>query len=449
MSDFLDINDLNKINVKNVSSNKLPSESGVYIFADKDNKILYIGKSKNLKNRLSTYFHTKMYGKTKNMMEKAEYLSYIKVASEIESLLLEAKLIRKIKPPFNLELKDDKHPLYIRITEEKYPRVLTARRIINDSKNLSVYGPFPSSFNVKQVLSLIRKIFPFSTHKLGKRGCLHSQIGLCEPCPNIIESKNDQQRKEMRQQYLKNIRYIKTFLNGDFDNINKNLKKEMQHYSESQQYEKALEIKRRIDQIEYITKPIVDPDEYVKNPNLLRDIRLKETMQLKMLLEKYFKGIQRLTRIECFDIAHIQGSLPTASMVTFIDGIAEKSFYRRFKINQKNTSSDTDSLSEVAKRRAGHLKDWGGPDLMIIDGGKGQVSVFVQIFGNSIPIVGIAKRQETLIIPNIKGNKIDNYIIERLNGGALNAVQRLRNEAHRFAQSYHHKLIEQKLFKFS
>lgn len=432
--------------ISDIGSIKLPTLCGIYIFFDNNKNILYIGKSKNLKNRLGSYFQSRLYGKTKNMMRKAKYLSFITVNSEIESLILEANLIRREKPQYNLELKDDKRPLYIKITKEKYPRVLTARKIENDKSIQNIYGPFPSSKNVNNVLKIVRKIFPYSTHRLGKKACLRSQIGLCDPCPNDIENSPDRLKYVLRKKYLKNIKYVKKFLDGDFVKIKYLLKKDLDEQSKNENYEKALETKNKLEQINYITQPIIDTDEYIKNPNHLTDIKKRELKNLSNILGKYFRNISEIKRIECYDVAHIQGSFPTASMVTFINGFPETSLYRRFKILQEKKQSDTDSLNEVAKRRQKHLIDWGVPDLMIIDGGKGQVSSFLKVFTNTIPIVGVAKREETLVIPVYESTVDIHYIEEKLKEEALYIVQKLRNEAHRFARSYHHKLIEKELF---
>ena len=160
------------------------------------------------------------------MISDAQELSFIQVGSELEALLLEARLIRSYKPKYNIISKDDKHPLYIQITKEKYPRVITVRKIDLESEpSLANYGPFPSSKNVRSVLKMIRRIFPYSDHKLGKRPCLYSHIGLCDPCPNEIVQST--QYLVLRKKYLKNIRSIKSILDGHIDEVKKNLEKEM------------------------------------------------------------------------------------------------------------------------------------------------------------------------------------------------------------------------------
>lgn len=356
------------------------------------------------------------------MVKEATSLAIMRVDSELEALLLEAKLIHKFQPKYNSVAKDDKHPLYITVTDEKLPRVIMTR--INGA-----YGPFPSSNVVRQVLKMIRRIFPYSDHKIGKRPCLYSQIGLCSPCPNEITQKNQIKK------YKSNIKNIQSLLNGKIDKVRENLEKEMQSYSREQKYEEALVTRDKIDRLEYITKPRTPTEFYLENPNLLDDIRVKEMESLKSLLLNFKLKIKKLHRLECYDIAHLAGTHPTASMVTFIDGEAEKLFYRHFKIKSAGKGDDYESLREVAKRR---LKNsWGKPDLIIVDGGKGQVKAFEEIVTN-IPIVGIAKNPDRLIV-QIKSI--------RLAGPALNLVSRIRDEAHRFARRYHHKLLKMNLLQ--
>ena len=420
----------------------MPESPGVYLFK-KNNRPIYVGKAVNLKRRITSYFDLDLEPKTSRMIKEADSVGIIRVNSELESLLLEAKLIRKHMPHYNIAAKDDKHPLYIRITKEEFPRVITARKISSREPNLAFFGPFPSSNNVRSVLRMIRRIFPYSDHKLGKRPCLYSQIGLCNPCPNSISRSR---QSDLKRKYLGSIRRIKAVLSGKFNSVRENLQKEMDNFSENLKYEEALELREQIKKLDYITQPQMPVDFYMENPNLLNDIREKELSQLQKILKLYNLDLKSLNRIECFDIAHFAGDSPTASMVVFIDGEADKTFYRHFRIRRQKGDSDTDSLREVIKRRLNHLKDWGKPDLIIVDGGKPQTSTFVrELESYNVPVVGLAKRFETLVIPirrdgtlNLKEHKVQR-------GSALNLVQRIRDEAHRFARAYHHKLVSKSL----
>lgn len=380
------------------------------------------------------------------MIKKTKYLSYIKVGSDLEAILLEAKLVKKTKPKFNSQLKDDKHPLYIRITKEKYPRVLTARSIDEKEKNIAFFGPFPSSRNVRSVLKMLRKIFPYSTHKSEKRKCLYSQIDLCSPCPSEIKKEKSKKAKNrLKKEYLQNIHYIKRVLSGNLYLVKDSLERKMQKLSNKKDFESAANLRDKIERLDYITQPITPVDRFVENPNLIEDIREDELKSLKRIISKH-KKIKTLKRIECFDVAHLAGVKPTASMVTFINGEPDKSCYRHFKIRQKKGWDDVASMGEVAKRRAKYLADWGVPDIIIVDGGKTQVSAFLKVFSKEkIPVVGITKRQEKLVIPVSYGSEKTKFEIIKLKGPALNLVQRLRDEAHRFARYYHHKLLQKSL----
>ena len=427
--------------------NTFPEKPGIYFFI-KNNKPIYIGKSKNIKTRITSYFYTNLNEKTANMIIESEKLGYVLVGSELESLLLEAKLVGLLKPKYNIQLKDDKHPLYIIITKEEFPRVTTGRKK-DLSSSVDFFGPFPSTTNVKYVLKTLRKIFPFSQHKVGKRACLYSQIKLCYPCPSAIANEKDPETsKKMKSEYLKNIKTVKRILEGKITTVQNNLQKSMLKKSKQLKYEEALNIKMKLTKLNYITQPITPAKEFIKNPNLIEDIRQQEIKNLKKILSVYIDFPKNIKRIECYDIAHLAGTNPTASMVTFIDGEPEKNLYRHFRINQKKGSSDTDSLEEAGKRRMKYISSWGIPDLIIVDGGKGQVNTFRKIFEpEKIPVIGLSKRNEKLIIP-IKDDELStNTFIEiKLpRTPAKNLVQRMRDEAHRFARRYHHLLLKRSL----
>lgn len=438
MTKFTDKLTYKVFNKKNTLS--LPETPGVYIFCDENKKPLYVGKSVSLKNRVNSYFIYDLGSKTAKLMSHVKFFSFIKVRSEIEALLLEAKLVRKFNTQYNIELKDDKNPLYIKITSDEYPRILTSRRITEDETNILTIGPFPSSSSVTYVLRSIRKVAPIALHKVEKRPCLRSQIGLCTPCPSYIESLSDSNLKlHFRRKYLANVRLVKKILSGEFDKVRSELVSKMIRSSKLEHFEEAADYKNRISALDYVTSSTIDPLKYIENPLLESDIREKELTNLLNILTK-FTSVKKLRRVECFDIAHTSGSEVTASMVVFKDGEAEKSSYRHFRVHQPNRRSDTDSMTEIAKRRKKHLDDWGIPDLIIADGGKGQIGSFISVFGQSIPIIGLAKRFETILIP-----KDGNFISIRPRGSALNFMKKIRDESHRFARRYHHHLLKKKL----
>lgn len=420
----------------------LPKSTGIYIFSV-ENTIIYIGKANSLVNRVLNYYGPNLETKTKTMVGIARSLSFIKVNSEFEALLLESKLIRKYQPRYNTISKDDKHTLYIAITNEEFPRVLSVRKL--DAKRFPLnasFGPFPNSTNVARVLKTLRRIFPYSDHgavpgKLGKRGCIYSHIGLCNPCPNEIV--NSTKYLVLRKIYLKNIRRIKSILSGKIDSIKNELIREMRILSKNENYEDALEVKRHLEKLEYITSPRIDAEMFMENPNLYEDQRKLEIKELKKLLVNCKLKIENCTRIECYDIAHLSGTFPTASMVTFINAEADKSLYRHFKINPKTGGNDYGSMKEVARRRMRHFADWGIPNLIIVDGGLDQVKSFTSILYSNvvkIPVVGIAKNPDRLIIGDQK---------IKLQGAVLQLISRMRDEAHRFSRRLHHKLLVKSL----
>jgi len=421
-----------------------PEEPGVYIFTDKSKQVIYIGKANNLKNRLNSYLGKNSDPKTQKLVSEIVGLNTINVTSELEALLLEAKLVKKYSPRFNIELKDDKNPLYIVITNDIYPIVKTARRIDTGSFK-KFYGPFPSGLQVKLILTLLRRAIPYADHKVQKRKCIYSHIGLCNPCPSEIEMiKEDLIKNQLSSEYLSNIRLIKGVLDGRVGKVKTKLESAMYAASKNKDYEKAQKYKEKLESLNYITQRIIPPVKFIENPKYIKRIKKHEIDDFLTLLKDIGMDIKILNRIECFDVAHISGAFPTASMVTFVNGDPEKKYYRHFKIRQIKTTSDTDNLKEAIERRIRHFKDWGKPDLIIVDGGAGQVSTFEKVLNDEVPVIGIAKRYESLVYPRLKGG----YSVKKIGRRpALYLVQRLRDEAHRFARRYHHMLLKKNLLK--
>lgn len=405
-----------------------PKCAGVYTFWFKNTPI-YIGKSINLKARLLSYFQKDVNIKTHQMVTNADKVTFIKVTSELEALLLEAYLVKKHKPKYNILLKDDKHALYIVITKEQFPRVLAVRKLVSNQYSLkNTFGPFPNSSMVAKILKNIRKVLPYSDHKIGKRVCFYNHLGLCNPCPNTISSNED------IKLYRKNIRNIRLILSRKFNKVRNSLEKEMLIKSKEEDFEKAKELRDKLKIFDYITQEKTKETDFILNPNIVEDKINEQLHKLELLLK-----ISPIKRIECFDIAHLQGAYATASMVVFVDGVKSEKDYRHFKINQENKQSDYDSMREIAQRRIKHIDDWGKPDVIIVDGGLGQLNVFNEFYSKlNIPIFGIAKNPDRLIFVN--GNKIN---LRKYN---ISLLSQIRDEAHRFARRYHHKLISKSLF---
>ncbi len=423
---------------------KAPQTPGIYIFRDLNKIPIYVGMSKNLKSRLNSYFAKTLGEKTKKMISEAKYLSWVKVNSEFEAVLLEAKLVRYYMPIYNIQLKDDKTPLYIGITKELYPRVITLRQSELRKAELKwEFGPFTDGSSTKRILKTIRKIFPFATHKPQKKVCIYSQIGLCSPCPSEIQNaQNPKIKKMLKQKYDKNINRVRKTLTGKLKTVRRELETEMKKQASEQNFEEAAKILKQIKALDYINTPTTSTEVYLKDPNLLDDIRRRELKSLKNCLSSYLT-IDSLKRIECFDVAHLAGTYPTASMITFINGEADKRFYRHFRVSRGKLNNDPQAIALVLKRRVAHFGDdpkkgWEKPDLIIVDGGKGQVSEAIKAVGDNPPIIGLAKRFEQIIVKS--NDKFETINVS--NGPALNLLKRIRDESHRFARRYHHKLVE-------
>lgn len=393
-----------------------------------------MGKAKDLKARVSSYFvNSSLLGeKTKILVTKIKKIKITIVESELEALLLESYFIKKYNPKYNIKLTDNKQYLRVKITRaDKYPRVLFARR--EENPNSLYFGPYPNSGAVKLVLKTIRRVFPFqSVMNHPKKICLFHHLGLC-PCPPVFDS------PQLRRSYKKNINNIIRIFEGGSKKLMKELEKERDSCSNKEQFEKALEIQKKINALSLITGPHHTPFEYELNPNLRVDIRSAELNGLMTVLNAQGFTIEKLERIECYDISNTQGTLATGSMVVFVNGEKETSQYRKFKIHNDGTPNDFASMNQVLKRRLRHI-DWSIPDLIVIDGGKGQVTYAKDALtqaGFSIPVIGLAKREETIVIRD--GQEYIEVSLSK-DAPALHLLMRIRDEAHRFAITYHKKL---------
>ncbi len=435
----------------------MPQKPGVYVFRNKENKILYVGKAKNLKSRVSSYFLKKadLGEKTKSLVSLIEKIEITIVESELEALLLEAFFINKYQPKYNIRFSDDKSYIRIKINKkDKYPPVLLVHK--ESDPNTTYFGPYPNGRAVRLVLRTIRKAFPYvSTKNHAKRICLYNHLGLC-PCPPIFASKT------LEKEYKHNIKNIIRIFEGEASKIVAELERARNKYSKNENYEKAKELQEKIYALKTITEPFHKPFEYEINPNLRSDMRQKELNELKQVLTPHLGSesstqLGNLDRIECYDISNTQGTNATGSMVVLTNGEIDKSEYRRFKIKKDGKPNDFEMMGEMLTRRFKKL-DWTEPNLVIVDGGKGQVSSALKTLASTdleYPIIGLAKRVETIVIPAIKqhGEKISG-IPESLfteislpkNSKALHLIMRIRDEAHRFAITYHRKLRNKSSF---
>lgn len=447
-----------------ITKRNLPPKPGVYIFKENQGKVIYIGKAINLKKRVQSY-NTRLSCQFARMIARIKDIDFIVTQSDLEALILEASLIKKYKPKFNIRLKDDKHFLYIKISSgDEFPKVTTSRKE-NDPQACYLrqqkrpkgvfFGPFPSAKKTRDVLRIIRRIFPFCSQKtLGKRACFYSHLGLCHPCPSNIVKFQGKIRKKLKKKYLKNIDQISKFLNGQSTKIIVDLEKKMRRKAKQQKFEEAAKLRDKILKLKYITQPREKVGAYLENFNFL-DKKYKKQLDLlfKLLKKRFGEKIAYPARIEGYDISNISGKEATGAMVVFEQGDEEKKLYRRFKIKFKKTPDDVACLIEVFKRRLEH-KNWLLPQLIVVDGGKAQVGVFLKILEKKklfIPVLGLAKQEERVIAPlNFKkksGEGKFECLELNLNSTVLNLLKRVRDEAHRFARAYHLKLRLKELIK--
>lgn len=427
----------------------LPEVPGVYIFRNKSKKVIYVGKAINLKNRVSSYFLNKhlLDPKTAALVTKIESVEHIEVKNEIEALLLESELIKRYKPPYNINLKDDKFYKYIYIDNESPKKIGTTRRISN--KKNKYFGPFPESTSIFIILKTLRKIFPyrdcsqskFNRYKNAKRPCLYGHIGLCAaPCQGEIEvKKNDE-----------NIKKISEYLSGNRKALFNKIEKEMKIASKNLEFEKAAYLRDQVASYNYLTQEIGNIREYIEVPNTVEIKNTEGVVELiRVLQEKanlsFNPNIGAADfRIETYDISNIQGKNAVGAMVVTIGGATDKTEYRRFKIRTKDTPDDFTMMKEILTRRFSRKKDqqkWEDPNLIVIDGGKGQLSHAIQALqktNKQFPIIGLAKREEEIIYINQNGD----FEVLKLKASsiALNILKKGRDEAHRFGITYYRKL---------
>ncbi len=524
----------------------LPKQPGIYKFIHKDGTILYVGKAKNLKNRLASYFGSKKHQrqKTKALVRNADHFEYTIVETEQDALLLESSLIKKYQPRYNVQLKDGKSYPYICIKNERFPRVFITRKVIKDGS--TYFGPYVSKNRVYIILELIKNLFQLRTCTFnltqenidkGKfKVCLEYHIKNCKgPCAGL----------EDETTYNAKIEQIKNMLKGNFGSVKQHLKQEMRQYAENLEFEKAQQVKDKLSAFEdyqgkstvvnpkihnvdvftiatdekfayvnylrvangaiintftlemtqnlnddkkdllliaiqelrekfqststemFLPFKIEYPDEEVKitvpkigdKRKLLdlsdKNVKYFKAQKLKQELAKMGKqnSIERILltmkkdlrmkempkHLECFDNSNIQGSHPVASCVVFRNAKPAKRDYRHYNIKTVEGPNDFASMEEVVYRRYSRLLKEGKslPQLIVIDGGKGQLSSAVKSLKalgilDQVTIIGIAKKLEELFYPN---DPIPMYLDKR--SETLKVIQQARNEAHRFAITFH------------
>jgi len=406
---------MNMDKLKEIVAN-LPDTPGVYIFKDTKGEIIYVGKAKSLKKRVQSYFSRYLNSKTQVLVSKIADIEYKLCQTESLALLLEASLIHKYKPRYNVSLRDDKSYPLVKITNEGFPVVCITRKKVADGSQY--FGPYTSAGLLRQALRIIRKYFPYrSCEKMAQEARMYRNIGLA---PALDETG--------KREYAKTIENICLILEGKTETLIKKLSQEMIAKSGEQKFEEAAKIR---DQIEVLSVMSGGAGHYSRKEEL-ED--LKNLLQMKKLPE----------RIEAFDISNIYGKEATGSMVSFSKGLADKDNYRKFRIKTVETIDDYKMLAEVVRRRySGSLsEELALPDLILIDGGKSHLAVAqreLEKLNLKIPLVSIAKDRE-----NIYTKGSNRPINLDSDTPALNLIRRVRDEAHRFAVSYHHLLRRKK-----
>ncbi len=421
----------------------LPQKTGVYKFYDKNGNIIYIGKALNLKNRVLSYFNSSLNGRpyVKKMIPLISEVKVVETNNEIESLVLESTLIKKYKPKFNSELKDDKSYAWIYIsTKDTFPTVKIVRNINSeDIKRGKLFGPYPNISSAKRVFTYLRKLYPFCTCSQSKvkkgKQCLYLHLGLCPGPYQGLISKED---------YRKNINEIINFLKGKKRGHILQLEKQMKEYSLNEEFEKAAQLRDKINDLNYLGESIDFG---------INDTEESYTQRRKQLLINKFShlgeelGIVNLYRIECYDISNIQGKEAYGSLVVAEDGEILRNKYRIFRIESINTPDDMHMLKEVISRRFDNknkAKYDKSPEIVLIDGGIAQLSVLEEFVPKEITLLGITKGRK---YKRKGGRLLDEFWKIDRETKKVNKIKitnkeiliDLRDEAHRFAIMHHRK----------
>ena len=454
----------------------LPSEPGVYFHKSSAGEIIYVGKAASLRNRVRQYFQKSRLrdAKTDALVAEITDTDWITVETELDALFLESEMIKRYKPRYNVLLRDDKSQQYVRIPmNDAYPSVTFTRGPQDDGA--TYFGPYYNGWAVKKALRYLRRVFPYSTHEImPKRLCLQYHIGLC---PGV------EAQKISSGDYKEILKKLLRYLRGERKALMKEIERDMKAAAKNHQFEEAARLRNRLRDLKELQRQIVFGDREFMD--LSKDQGLAG---LKTLL-----GLPDVPRrIEGYDISHMSGTNNVASMVVATNGLADKSQYRKFKM-QLPGNDDFGHMRETMRRRFGSKHDdWPKPDLILIDGGKGQLSAamgVVREMGLDIPMIGLAKREEEIVVhtvlskvnldisgisawtrekspfdeaavmsmgvKSLDDNYIKLYTRDGYRAGMADAgneyvlvklpktnhiiklLQRLRDESHRFAVSYH------------
>lgn len=422
----------------------LPLSPGVYKFKDSKGKVLYIGKALNLNSRVNSYFRDTHYDRPHiiPMLPLVEDVEVLETENEVEALVLESALIKRYMPRHNVLLKDDKSYAWIYInTQDKFPTVKIVRALKKEEfKKGRLFGPYPSGRATKQLFRYIRKMYPFCTCNQPKEACLYFHLGLCNgPYQGYVT----------REQYMENIGEIIKFLQGRRKRHVSELEAQMREASKDLDFEKAAALRDRIQDLKHLGGRIgfnyFDSEkDFVKNKQLQYQSELEGILKDLGLPEN-----RQLSRIECYDISNISGKFAYGSMVVAINGQNDPSHYRIFKIKGLETPNDFEMLKEVLTRRLKHIGNPESdvslsqmPDMILIDGGKGQLTAVGKLIPDDILLVGISKGRK---YKRAGGRRKDEFWIEESGETVQKLIKNhrilsnLRDEAHRFAIRHHRK----------
>ncbi len=396
-------------NILKEKINSLPDSPGVYIMKSKGAEVIYIGKALSLRKRVRSYFTTTTHRvKTEVLIDKIKDIDFIVCDTEAQALILEAFLIKKEQPKYNIVFRDDKSYPFIAISNEPFPRIFPFRP--KEKCDFLLFGPYPNVKLIKEALKLIRRVFPYrSCKKLPKNPCLYYHLKLCPaPCAHKIS----------KRQYKDTVSNICKILKGEKQALVNKLEGKMREASKKRCFEEAAHLRDKLVALHSL---------YRGKVNFPQILALKDILKLKDFP----------LHIEAVDISNLKGLYAVGSVVVFKDGCPDKSNYRRFRIKETLNFNDYEMMKEVIRRRYGRLKKEKQPlpQLIIVDGGKGQANIAFNVLKDldmDIRVVGIAKKNEELWLPYIQ----ESLVISKDNP-ALQLIQHIRDEAHRFAHKYH------------
>jgi excinuclease ABC subunit C len=413
---------------------EFPQKPGVYLMKDAAGRVIYVGKAKNLRSRASSYF---LKGAAEELrtswVSEIADLDFIECESEVDALLMEARLIKDVQPKHNKELKDDKTFPYLMITtHEDFPRVEVTRE--PKDRGVKLYGPFANVGALRGAVQVLQRIFKFRTCSLDIadgderwqwfRPCLLASIQQCTAPCNLRISKED---------YRRDIKRLQMFLDGQRASLLKQMRREMQEAAKGLKFERAATLRDEIQMLETLD------DRGELDTHAQPEVFYVDPKKGLAGLRKVLNLAATPRTLEGVDIAHLGGGQTVASLVQFIDGLPFKPGYRRYKIREVSGIDDFRSIHEVVARRYRRLSDEAQvfPDLLLIDGGKGQLNAAVAAFREldiSPPtLISLAKREEEVYVPG----QAEPLRLSR-HSFALRLLQYVRDEAHRFAQHYHH-----------